>query len=803
MPRPKVSDRRGRRSRLRPSPESLEPRALLTVAGSLDLSFGGGSGYVLNQNTSTANRGLTTYTAVVVEPDGSILVDGPVGTADSTFGAIHLGPDGAADPSFGTAGEADVVLPAGVTPTGPPTELLRQADGKFLLVGAAQTADTTPQPVTIVARFDAQGHPDPTFGTAGVLALDQAAVGVLGASLPYAALQHDGKIVLVGSGVLSGTVTEVASVRLTTTGTLDPTYGTGGLVTISDIPPGSPMPTESALGVAFQPDGKIVILADLTSSVYVSYAGSMSLQTSITAELIRLDPDGTRDASLNQAGLLASDVYSPFANGLIIRPDGKFLLLGRSSGLKYAIPVVALLNADGSYANEMAVIDANGFALQPDGKVVLVGSAESYPENEDFVAYRTTADLNLDPTFGTGGKSAILSLPSIPDPNGLTPNYLLAHAVGIGQDGRITVVGSSFFTPSPELVVARLKGTTTKATPGDYTGDGISDPALFLPKSARFVVGNSSGGPPQVVQLGVPGQGHTIPAPGDYYGTGQQDIAAYIVQTGYWAIKDPTGLTPGLLFPFGVPSAGQTLPAQGDYFGAGSDQVAVYLAQSATWDILAPGLKPGLTFAFGQPGVGNTVPVSGDYLGVGSDQVAVYLPQSATWSILGPGLTPGFSFHFGIPGQGNAIPMPGDYDGSGRVEPAVYLPSLAAVQYISGLGSVVTIPFGVAGFGETLPAPGDYDGSGETEVAAYFPSSGEFVYRPASGGVDIGFSVGFVDQGPIVPVTRVVPLSSLPGGSASASAVRPAGGLGQADALDFVMPLASSKKPKPGDPQAT
>ncbi len=245
---------------------------------------------------------------------------------------------------------------------------------------------------------------------------------------------------------------------------------------------------------------------------------------------------------------------------------------------------------------------------------------------------------------------------------------------------------------------------------------------------------------------------------------------------------------------------GQTLPASGDYFGAGSDQVAVYLAQSATWDILAPGLKPGISFTFGQPGLGNTIPVGGDYYGVGSDQVAVYLPLTATWSVLGPNLTPGFSFRFGIPGQGNSIPMPGDYDGSGRTEPAVYLPSLAEVQYISASGSIVTIPFGVTGAGQTLPAPGDYDGSGKTEVAAYFPASNTFVYRPAGGGADVGFQVGFASQGPIVPVTRVVPLTFL--GHSTPPPVLPSSVLGQADALDFVIPLASAKKAKPGDPPA-
>ena len=132
--------------------------------------------------------------------------------------------------------------------------------------------------------------------------------------------------------------------------------------------------------------------------------------------------------------------------------------------------------------------------------------------------------------------------------------------------------------------------------------------------------------------------------------------------------------------------------------------------------------------------------------------MAVYLPQTATWSVLAPGLAPGFTVQFGIPGAGNSIPVPGDYDGSGK-----------------------------------------------TEVAAYLPGLNTFAYRPADGAADVSFTVGFAGSGPIVPVTQVVPSTLLPTGSGTADAIEPAGVTGEADELDFVMPLASSKKTRPGD----
>ena len=117
----------------------------------------------------TSSDGLSDSSKVVVKPDGSILVAGPVGATARTFGVIHLKANGAPDPSFGAGGETDVVLPAGLTPVAPllefyhvpsPSDLLLQPDGKFVVVGIAQTADAIPKVVTIVARFDADGLPD-------------------------------------------------------------------------------------------------------------------------------------------------------------------------------------------------------------------------------------------------------------------------------------------------------------------------------------------------------------------------------------------------------------------------------------------------------------------------------------------------------------------------------------------------------------------------------------------------------------------------------------------------------------------
>ncbi len=628
-------------------------------------------------------------------------------------------------------------------------------------------------------------------------------------SRAFAAVQSDGKIVLAGVGFLStaspdtGTE-EVAVARLNLDGSLDTSFATTGAELVSSIPEADfgnstamSQAYENPAGVAIQPNGQIVIL-----TTYRDELGTVQPESS--AALIRLNSDGTHDTSLSQAGIQAAGVPPLFAGsasgpvGLIIEPNGDFLALGGGK--------VALLDADGSLVNVAGLPNnsVTAFALLSDGDVAVVGSGGTN-------VARFNPNLTLDGSFGDGG---IETVAVTPPGTGQAPFKLTA--VAAGPVGRIVVAGAnpSFSArigqvPPTYDVVARLTTTVTKATSGDFTGDGVSDIALYLPAYGEFAITDSSGQTAgQIVPFGIPGPGQTIPAPGNYYVTGQEDIAAYLPTFGAYAIKDPTGQTPGIDIPFGIAGPGQTIPAPGDYYGTGQDDIAVYLTASGTFAILAPNLASGKEVQFGQAGAGNSIPVPGDYYVTGQDDIAVYLPQSAVWAIQDPsGNTNGELIPFGMPGIGNSIPVPGDYDGSGKTELAVYIPTAAAIIYRPANGGAdVTIPFGTPGQGNTLPAPGDYDGSGKTEAAAYLPSLGIFAYRPAGGGADVDKSMGSPGPGQTSPVTTVV-LSPFPGsasgsGSGSPDAIEIPGVMGEADPLDFLIPLTSAKKSKAADQSA-
>ena len=802
MTRTHALDRRPRLARLRPAMEPLEARSLMAYAGGLDTTFGGGLGYKLTKLNPADTLSLTDLSRVAVEQDGSVVEAGPATSSGTkTFGVTHLKADGTPDTSFGTGGTAVIALPGGMVASGGPSVLLPQPDGKVILMAGVSTTATPAASSTLVARFDADGSADSTFGTSGVEVLDQATLGVSAAGFGYAALQPDGKIVLAG-GV---SAQELAAVRLGQGGALDTTFGTGGLVTFSDIPGStSSQYSEATEAMAIQPDGKIVILASLYN---------LSTSSSLP-ELIRLDADGSRDASLGQSGIISSGAqYGQYgsAGGLIVQPDGKILVLGTTfkDASPYIRPLLSRVNADGTLDKTATLPAAAGpysiasnLALLPDGEVALAGEFNpSAPTGRAPATIRLTPSLTPDLTFGDQGVSKLTVEPPGAGPTISDTSPFTSIVVAATPDDRLVVAGSneSYFInaplPATYLHVARLTATGS-AHPGDFTGDGVADPAVYLPARGSFAIRPSQGGPDEIVPFGIPGPGQTIPAPGDYTGSGAEEVAAYLPSLGAYAYRPPTG--PDVLVRFGIKGAGQTIPAPGDYFGTGRDDLAVYLPSLGAFGLRNPAGGPDRIIPFGSPGAGRSIPVPGDYTGSGKTELAVYLPSRGAYAYRPANGGPDVIVPFGMPGAGNTIPMPGDYDGSGKTELAVYLPSLGEFIYRPAKGGAdVVQTFGIAGAGRTLAAQGDYTGSGLTEAGVYLPSLGELAFRRAGGGPDVRFRFGIPGAGQTLPVTVVVPSPSPGPSTASAASVVVPGESAGSGPLDL-MAVSPTKKAKPG-----
>src|SRR5438132_1267615 len=107
-----------------------------------------------------------------------------------------LASPGDLDPSFGASGKVTTLIGRGADVA---YGVAIQADGKVVAAGTAHLKATRRD--FALARYDASGTLDPTFGQGGIVTTDFAGGDDIGYAL---AIQADGKIVLAGSAFLGG-----------------------------------------------------------------------------------------------------------------------------------------------------------------------------------------------------------------------------------------------------------------------------------------------------------------------------------------------------------------------------------------------------------------------------------------------------------------------------------------------------------------------------------------------------------------------------------------------------------------------
>jgi uncharacterized delta-60 repeat protein len=305
-------------------------------SGAMDPAFGDAGRVIIDINGSAGAN------AVRVLPDGKILLGG-TGLVNGAlaFAAVRLLPDGSRDATFGQSGVATVPIGTGAIANA----LAVQADGKIVLGGTARTDHNR----FAAARLSAGGVLDRTFGTNGVATLPATAAGW------GMVLQPDGKIVLAGQGA-SGTTSYIAG-RMLSNGKADTTFGTSGIAT---IPVGA-----GAFGdaVALQPDGKILVTGSawtdrmvaatvrlkpngaldptfgsggLSTVTLWEAVNAMTLQTdgkvvlaATGASAVRLNANGSADQGFGTGGVVRAQIgTSDAATGVTVQPDGRIVLAG-------------------------------------------------------------------------------------------------------------------------------------------------------------------------------------------------------------------------------------------------------------------------------------------------------------------------------------------------------------------------------------------------------------------------------------------------------------------------------------------
>ena len=314
---------------------------------------------------------------------------------------------GQLDTTFGSGGK--VTLPgANGTTNYRINAVAVQADGKTLLAGSAGTLDNGNLGQFFLERLNVDGTVDSSFGSGGIVTTGFA--NLAGANA--IAVQGDGKIVLGGidestlTGLTNGDA-QFALARYNADGSLDGGFGSGGKI-LTSIPG-----REQVQALSIAPDGKIVA-AGLGTYQDPAHASDSNYSTSAFM-VARYTSGGALDTGFNGAGYLYRQV-SDFAN-------------------EAGVATVAL-------------------ATQPDGKVLVGGALKVDP-----AVWRFNVDGSADTSFGLGGVAwKALSYTD------LSNDYDSARVnrMVVQPDGKILVTGAyNYGDPQNTWMVARFNSDGT------------------------------------------------------------------------------------------------------------------------------------------------------------------------------------------------------------------------------------------------------------------------------------------------------------------------------------------------------
>lgn len=399
--------------------------------------------------------------AVVVQPNGQIIAAGSSFSSSKTvedFIVARYNANGSLDKRFGKNGKITTDFFRNVDSI---SAMAIQPDGAIVVAGFAQLAGSGGTPrVFALARYRSDGQPDTSFGNGGALTTS---FGGNFAAASAIMIQPDGKILVAGTvdfnpdNPTSGL--DFALARYTANGTLDATFGKGGKVVFDFF--GS---FDQANGAVLQPDSKIIVVG---STSYDSF------NRDIGFALVRFNADGSTDFGFGTGGKQITDFFGAGANanGIVLQPDGKFVVAGTASD-SATRPVatdiaVARYNADGSLDATFgtggqtaipfaasATEQGNALALSDDGKIVVAGAAfKTFATPPDFALVRYNSDGTIDTGFGSGGTITT-------DVAGDTD---VAQAIAIQSDGKIVAAGRSFRS-NFDLTLARYRNEVTPPT---------------------------------------------------------------------------------------------------------------------------------------------------------------------------------------------------------------------------------------------------------------------------------------------------------------------------------------------------
>jgi uncharacterized delta-60 repeat protein len=288
----------------------------MNVSGG-DSTFGTGGTRIITVGAASSNSYVN---AVATQSDDKIIVAG--GTSGFQNRQIWMrrlnATDGSVDSTFVfSAGNLPATTSTGFSQI---LSIVVDSNDKIIVTGNTREA-IADDPDLFVARFNADGSADTSFGTDGyrIEVLDSTAEDLA------QTVVLDGNKILVAGNISNA----LAIVRFTSTGALDTTFNTNGKLIISE-----PLTVIEARKILVQPNGRIVVVS------YPFFQANSNTNNDRTVRVERFSNTGARDTSFNQAGAIPGrneyDVIGvrETAEGAVItgsNTDAKLIVVGATN----------------------------------------------------------------------------------------------------------------------------------------------------------------------------------------------------------------------------------------------------------------------------------------------------------------------------------------------------------------------------------------------------------------------------------------------------------------------------------------
>jgi len=308
--------------------------------------------------TTTASfftNGFNSPTALAIQSNGDIAV---VGTASPTidgaqeFAIARFTPNGQLDATFGTGGLVTTHI-SGPFPA--PSAVLVQSNGQILVGGFVDGVNKHESGQTVVVRYNTNGSLDTTFGTGGIVMEP-----TIAASPAALAQLSNGSYLVVGGAAPS-------SVEFSSTGVLQATVTPGTLAAVN-----SQSGTGCCSPVIFQPNGDYVVAETVSTGGH--------LHTDVQAS--RFLETGVVDTSFSSTRFTFGGNTENEPQAIALQSNGQIVVGGITNA--HGTPVtggLARLDSNGdldtTFANDGGLVSqevVSGLMIQTDGKIVAIGN---------------------------------------------------------------------------------------------------------------------------------------------------------------------------------------------------------------------------------------------------------------------------------------------------------------------------------------------------------------------------------------------------------------------------------------------